>query len=257
VRSEEEVLARPGDRDVREAAFLGDGVVGQRPGEELEGLLGGVPVVVVGPAEPRQALAVAAQVVREGRQTDQPALVAGVGVAPAVADDLALVGRVGGEGRLDQPRDGDDVPLQPLGGVHRHHLHGVGTGLDPAEVEPALLVDGGLQPGQEAAQGGTVGAGREGRADVGERVEVGACRTGRVAGAREHLDVEAQRGLGLRHQLGQPEPGERAQPPHGSAQAPEPLQRGGRQRLALGADPGGRRQVVERLDDAGPLAGIG
>ena len=189
---EEEVGAGAGQGDVAEPALLGDAVVGEGAGEPLEGLLDRVPVVLVGPAEPGQAGAVAAQVVGQGRQPDEPALVAGVAVAPRVADDLALRRGVRREGRLDHPRHGDDVPLQALGGVHGHHLDGVGAGLDPAEVEPALLVDGGLEPGEEAAEGGAVGARREVGRDVGEGVEVRAGGTGRVPGPGEHLDVEAE-----------------------------------------------------------------
>ena len=55
-------------RDVGEPALLGDAVVGHRRGEALEGLVREESQsCVVGPAEPGQALAVAAQVVREGR----------------------------------------------------------------------------------------------------------------------------------------------------------------------------------------------
>ena len=212
--------------------------------------------MLVAPPEAGQSLAVAAQVVRERGQAHEPPLVAGVAVAPALADDLALGRGVRGERGLDEPGHRDDVPLEALGRVDRHDLHRVGTGLDPAEVEPALLVDGGLEPGEEAAQRRAVGARREGRGDVGEGVEVGPGGARRPPGPGEHLDVEPQGRLGLADELGQPEAGQGPQSPDGGAEAVQALQRGRADALALLPHPGGRREVVERLDDARLLAGV-
>ena len=108
--------------------------------------------------------------------------------------------------------------------MHGHHLHGVRAGLDPAEVEPALLVDRRVEPGEEATERGAVGARGEAGGDVGEGVEVGAGGAGTPPGAGEHLDVEPEGGLGLGGELGETEPGERAEAAHRGGQAREPLE---------------------------------
>ena len=176
---------------------------------------------------------------------------------PPVVAQRGAGSRVGRERPLDQPRHGHDVPLQPLGRVHGHHLHGVGAGLDPAEVEPALLVDRGIEPREEPAERGPVRGRGEGGRDVGEGVEVGPRRAGGPPGPGQHLDVEAEGHLRLGGQLGQPQPGERAQPAHRPAEAREPLEGDRPDRLALVTGPGRGWQVVERLDDARAVARVG
>ena len=164
---------------------------------------------------------------------------------------------MGRERALDEARHGDDVPLQPLGGVHGHHLHGVGPGLDPAEVEAAFLLDRGVEPGEEPTERGPVGGRGETGSDVGEGVEVGAGGTWGPGRPGEHLDVEPERDLGLGGELGQAEPGERAQASNGLTQPRQPFEGHRADGLSLLSHPGGGWEVVERLDDAGALARVG
>ena len=56
---------------------------------------------------------------------------------------------MGGEDALDEGGDGDDVPLQSLGGVDGEHLHGVRVGLGVPGIEPALLVARGVEPARK------------------------------------------------------------------------------------------------------------
>ena len=184
VRGEQQVGAGPGDRDVGEPALLGDAVVGHRRAEAL---------VLAGEASqpvcrrPRRTGA-GPRGRRAGRRAgsaspaSQPLSLGSAWPTPRRATSVRLPEWAGNDA-LDQPGHGDDVPLQALGRVHGHDLHGVGAGLDPAQVEPALLVDGGVEPGEEAAQRRPVGAGGEGGGDVGEGVEVGPRRARRSARA--------------------------------------------------------------------------
>jgi hypothetical protein len=73
------------------------------------------------------------------------------------------------------------------------------------------------------------------------------------SGPREDLDVETQGALTLADELGQRQAGELAQILDDAAQGVEPLQTRLRHPLPVRAPPRRRRQVVERLDDAGPV----
>ena len=99
----------------------------------------------------------------------------------------------------------------------------------------------------------------EGGGDVGEGVEVGPRRTRRVQPGRASTSMSRpERHLGLGDQLGQPQPGERAQPAHGRTQPG----RAARARPARSTVPrrpptsaGGRSSSASTMLDA--LAGVG
>ena len=124
------------------------------------------------------------------------------------------------------------------------------------EVEPSLLRDSRIEPCQEPAERRPVGARREGGGDIGERVEVSPRCARRPPGSGQHLDVEAERDLCLGRQLREPETRERTQSTHRGAEPAQPLECHRGDRLSLRARPGGRRQVVQGLDDAGLLARV-
>ena len=213
VGGKEQVGAGPGDGDVSEPALLGDGMPAPLDGKGLDRGAESLAVGAGTPVEPREAVAVAPQVVGKGVQPDEPALVLR-GSGAAVLDRGVRVGclpdriewsdgrrAVVREGALDEARDRDDVPFEPLGRVHREDLDGVTVRLDGPGVEPPLLLAGCLEPGEEPGERGAVRAHGVARGDVGEGVEVHAGRRSRVLRTREDLDVESDGGLGLRHHV--------------------------------------------------------
>ncbi len=164
---------------------------------------------------------------------------------------------MGGEDALDEGGDGDDVPLESLGGVDGEHLHGVRVGLGVPGVESALLVAGGVEPAEEAGERGPVGGRGIARGDVGEGVEVHPGRGGRVLGAREHLDVETDRHLGLGDEVDERQRGEAAQAPDDVAEVVQAAQRLVADPGAVAGGPPGPGQVVEGLDERGGVGAVG
>ncbi len=160
------------------------------------------------------------------------------------------------EGSLDQARNGDDVPLQPLRGVHGEDLHGVRAHLGERGVEPALPVVRGREPGEEPGEAAAPARlGERGR-DLDERVEVGARRRGPDAGPRGDLDVEQERPLDLGDEVRQGEPGPRAQVAQDAAEPLEPAPADVGQLLPARALPALRRQLVEGLDQRRLVHGL-
>ena len=86
--------------------------------------------------------------------------------------------------------------------MHGQDLHGAVDDVDLAGGQAALLRLGGGQEGQERRQRGARRLGGEPGRRLGERVEVGAGQAG-VGGAHGDLDVEADRALDVRDQVGQ------------------------------------------------------
>ena len=80
-------------------------------------------------------------------------------------------------------------------------LHGVGVRLGQARFETTFAVARRLQPGQERAERGPVGARGETVSHVGERVQVRPRCSGCATRPRRHLDVDEQRPLHLPDQL--------------------------------------------------------
>ena len=141
--------------------------------------------------------------------------------------------------------------------MHGQDLDGVGVGLGVPGVEAALLVAGGVEPAEEAGQGGPVGGRGVARRDVGEGVEVHACGRGRVLGTREHLDVEPDGDLGLGDEVDEGQRREPTQPPHDVAEVVQPGQRLVADAGAVAPGPAGARQVVEGLDERGGVGAVG
>jgi hypothetical protein len=207
----------------------GEGDVGQPP--LLARVAGGVGLQValeralVEPVERRQLGAVAAQ-----REREQP----GVGGPAGGGGRLGGEARRAGAGAAGQPGHGDHRPLQALGGVHRHELHGVGAA-GGGEVEPVLLVLGGRQVREERRQhrlaravlGGVAGegGGRRRRRRPGRRGR----RPGRPTGR-----TPRRRAAGCARRpppVGQRLVGPAAQRPQLVAQPLEPAAALGRQRV--------------------------
>ena len=111
----------------------------------------------------------------------------------------------GREGVLAQPGDRDDVPLQALGRVHGEDLHGAVDHLDLARGEPALLLLGRGQVGQERRERAALGLLGEPGRHVTDRVEVGPGQPGpgRGAAVDGDLDVEPDRLGDVGDQVGQ------------------------------------------------------
>ena len=100
-------------------------------------------------------------------------------------------------------RHGDDLPLQPLGGVHGQDLHPVVRDGDLGGRQPVLHLHRGVEVGE---QPGTVapGARCEVGDDVGERIEVlGAGPAGRHRLRRTHFGVDAEHPAHLGDEVGQ------------------------------------------------------
>ncbi len=222
-RGQQQRVAGPGEGHVGQPALLLDAVLAAVADEPGRLVLQRLEVGRVPPPQHRQPVAVAAQVVGHPGQSSAPALVGRRAHPPLPFLERRARAGPGGERPLDQTRHRHDVPLQALGGVDREHLDGVRRHLDGALVEPALLGLRGVEPGQEPAQRGPVGAAGEVGRDVGERVEVRAGRGRGVLGPGQDLDVEAERALGLADQVGQRHAGQRAQPAHGLAQPEQAL----------------------------------
>ena len=147
-------------------------------------------------------MAIAAQVMRHPRQPDQPGFVTHGGGDPLARVDLADIAGVGGEGRLDQPGDNDDVPLQAFRRMHRENGDGIGAGLQPAQLEAAFLGKGGFEPGNEGTQGRSIRRRCETGGHLGEGIQVRPGGGRRVLGSRHNLNVQPQRPLRLKDQLG-------------------------------------------------------
>ena len=123
---------------------------------------------------------------------------------------------------------------------------------------PRSSLAGGLEPAEEAGEGGPVGAGRERAATSAKASRWARAAVGGVLGAGQHLDVEAESALGLADEVGERQAGERAQAPDDLAQPAQPLEgRVADRHWPLWLRQPGRRQVVERLDDAGPVGAVG
>ena len=228
------MLARAGDRDVRETALLFDLPIRERALEAsqlvAEVLLGGC--IGRGPPEARQPIPVAAEVVRQDAE-------------PQPADALA---RLGGEFVLDETDDGDGIPLQPLRPVDRQQLDDVLLGRLGAGRELVQPL-GVVEPGEEARERPAL----VGREESVQFVDEGAqlvARDPRGAArfVRGELDVEAQLQLDEPHELGR---GERRLTPEaredrsGIAQA---LTRRGREVLEPPVLGGVAQHEVERVD---------
>ena len=147
------------------------------------------------------------------------------------AADLAA-----GEHLRHQVRDGDDLPLQALRGVHGEHLDAVGRDLDLAGRQPVLGLLGGLQVVEQRGQRGDLGARGEVGDHVGERVEVRAADRARAGGG---LGVEQEHPLGVGDEVGE----RRARPRRAASPAPGPAGRSARSRQAStpSAGPGSSR----------------
>nr|WP_170183170.1 hypothetical protein [Stackebrandtia endophytica] len=91
-----------------------------------------------------------------------------------------------GESSLGEAGNGDAVPLQSLGGVHRHDLYRARMDCGTGDLQPAFAFLRSLQKGQEPVEAGGGG----GRAVAGglfnERVEPFG-----VALVHDHLDVQS------------------------------------------------------------------
>ena len=191
-------MAGPGEGHVGQAALLAQALASEgllvgahRLGQE--GLVGGSRVEVPH-GEGGQVAGVGPQ--REGE--------GGGGAHPAGLRDAKIVldgAGVGGEDLLVHAGDGDDVPLQPLGGVDGEELDRPGRGLDLGGAHGVLVLLGGVEPFQEAGEGGGVGVGGEGPGRLVEGVE-GAVPHG-VADPGGDLDVEVEDLLGQGHEVGQ------------------------------------------------------
>ena len=163
VRGEQQVGAGPGDRDVREPALLGDAVVGHRPAEALSsGEV--VPVVRRRPAEPGQPLARR----RAGRRAGSPGRRAspcrwGRRAPTPVADELARCP----SGRGTTPSTSPARRRRPTPGPWPRGPSSPGRRRCRASTQPRSSprssLDGGLEPREEAAERGPVGARGEGR----------------------------------------------------------------------------------------------
>ena len=128
----------------------------------------------------------------------------GGGAHPAGLRDTKVVldgAGVGGEDLLVHAGDGDDVPLQALGGVDGEELDRPGRGLDLGGAHGVLVLLGGVEPFQEAGEGGGVGVGGEGPGRLVEGVE--GTVPHRVTDPGGDLDVEVEDLLGQGHEVGQ------------------------------------------------------
>ena len=255
---EQQAASGAGEGDVGQPPLLGQLVGSPGQPEQLDlrdelGLVGGGR-----PAHLGQRGSIAAQRVRQGARvgeppavldfTDQPAV--GVGVVPRA-------GRVRREGALDQARDGDHVPLQPLRGVHGHQLNGIGVDLSLALLQPAFAGLGRVQPGEEGPQRRPVGAGREVTGHPGQRVEVRPGQGRPHSRPAGHLDVEQQRPLGLDDQVIERQASAAPQPPQGLGEAVQSLIGHRREPSAIAVDPTQWRQLVQRLDQAALVDHVG
>ena len=251
-----------GQRDVGEASLLGDGVAAALEDERVDGGAQRPAVRDAAPVQVWQAGAVTTQVVGQRVEPDEPALVldvAGAGVCRGVAvRDGRHRGRaVGGEDALDEGGDGDDVPLESLGGVDGEHLHGVSVGLGVPGVESALLVPGGVEPAEEAGERGPIGGRGVAGGDVGEGVEVHSRRRRGVLGTREDLDVEPDRDLGLGDEVDERQRGEAAQAPDDVTEVVQAAEGLVAEPGAVAGGPPGPGQVVEGLDERGRVGAVG
>ena len=159
-------MARPGEGDVRQPCLLGALVGLPLRLERVEVRLGH-------PPEHRQVGGVAAQLERQGRRRGHP-------------------GRPGQRGRellLRDPDGEDDVPLQPLGAVHREQLDAVGL-RGRRLVEAGAVLALGLQVAQQGRQRDVAVDGLELRDRLDEQVEVVAPGRRRGTDRGRQLDVE-------------------------------------------------------------------
>jgi len=237
--AEQQPRGRSGHRDVGEPSLLGDLVLGylRTVGDQPRGELGRVHVG--GEVDIGQVLAVTAQ--HDGDRTHGP--------HPAVA-----VG-VGREGALHEAGDGDDVPLQTLGSVHGHDLHGVRVGLGRRGGQAPLLGAGRREPGEEATEGATVLA-VEARSNGTEGVQVHAGLS-RCRAPHGDLDVEAEQPLGLDHEIGDREERLAPQGAQETAELGEARPPGRREAPVGPARPPRRRESVEGVGDRRQLAAVG
>ena len=100
--------------------------------------------------ERRQIRTIPAQRVRQGAGIREPCGTDRRLIQPR--HRLAFVVRR--EDSIAQPEDDDAVPLEPLGGMDRHDLHGTRVRLPQGRLEPVLALVGHAQVGQERAEGG-------------------------------------------------------------------------------------------------------
>ena len=114
------------------------------------------------------------------------------------------IGPPTGEDPCRDVRQRDDIPLEPLGRMHREDLDALLGHLDPAGLESLLDGLGGVEKGQQAGQirAGTVGV----RGDVlGKGVEMFAAgdRATHATGPDLSLDADTDRVLDVGDELGQ------------------------------------------------------
>ena len=222
MRRQQQRVPGPGQGDVGQPPFFGQLMVATARLEVVElafdvGLLGQGRPTQVG-----QSVGVATQRMWQRPQVTHPARILHRTDGPTGAL-MAGSSAVRGERALDQTRHRDDVPFQPLGRVHGHQLHRVGVDLGLAGVKASLAGLRRVEPGQERAQGGPIGAGGEVARHLGQCVQVGAGLRSTDARPAGDLDVEQQRSLGLDHQVGQRQCGARPQPAQRARQSLQPL----------------------------------
>ncbi|MFC5043059.1 hypothetical protein [Ornithinimicrobium kibberense] len=114
-------------------------------------------------------------------------------------------------------------------------------------LQTALVGTGGVQPVEETAQRGALGAGCVAGGHVREGVQLGAAPGGVEVGVRRHLEVQAQGAFRLDHEVGQGQPGQRTEPAQHRGQSADPVPALGRELAAPGAEPADGWWVVERL----------
>ena len=230
----EQQVPGAGDGDVAEPDLLGEpevlpllDVVLQR--RLHDGLVAGAGD---GQPQPGQLLAVGeAQVGGHGARVLDPG-VAGVGLRREL---------VGGHAR-----HGDDVPLQPLGGVPGEQLDGLGVDRDLARLQAALALLRVAQVPEERRQRRQLGQLGELGGDAVQRVEMGPGAGRAHAGSAGQLGLQTQRAGDLVDQVGERLPDPVAQVAELAAEPAQPAVPGG----GVGVRPA---EVVEGLDDAAAL----
>ena len=190
----------------------------------------------------RQPGGITAQRVGQGPEVAEPPE-RQVGPGPATAPVR--------EPALDEPGDGDDVPLQALGRVHGEYLHRIDADLGHGSVQATFATVRRRQPAEEGPEPGPFPAVGERHGDLDEGVEVGAGHRGPHSRPRGHLDVEQQRTLHLEHELRQRERRPAAQRPQHLAEPTQPRPGGAGQLLTGGTAPVRWRQLVEGLHEGG------
>ena len=234
--AEQEIAAGAGERDVGESALL-VGVpfavlVGERPHRLVELDL----ALRAAPLQFGQLVAVALEVVGQLAERE-PAL---------------RRARLRRQFLVDEPGDGDDVPLESLRPVDREHLHGAGLGFVLAGREPVALLRLGEPPEERPERRVLRDVGEAGEQFV-ERLE--ARRAERLRRVRRDLDVEEELLLDEVHEVDEAEPRtppERLELCSGATHAPEAdLAERAQRRVPVGRG----EEEVERVDDRRRLVG--